>query len=108
MAKNFYNDAPEADASNQPGQDTESPAEDKAEGGEGKEKEGDAGGDMVGKAFFKGKVPDPGQTCTVKVVHHYGDQVEIQYVGPTGEKPAMSQAFDRMDEMAGQKGGEQS
>ncbi len=66
---------------------------------------------LVPLSFFGDKTPEVGHECTVKVVHVYDDEIEIEYMdeeagegeGKSGSE--MGKAMDRMGSMAGESTG---
>lgn len=36
---------------------------------------------LLPKSMFGQEAPEPGTTCTLKVVHAYDDEVEVEFVG---------------------------
>ena len=57
---------------------------------------------LLPKSMFGGKVPQPGETCTLTVVHEHEDEVEVQY-SPEPDKnsrPEMENADAQLASMA--------
>lgn len=56
---------------------------------------------LVSKSLFGGKMPEPGSTCTFKVVKVYDDEVEVEYAGTEDAKePSSDDTMGRMSAFA--------
>lgn len=42
---------------------------------------------LIPSSLFGGKTPEPGETCTFKVVHCYEDECEVEYVKSDAPQP---------------------
>lgn len=84
MANDFYSDteddqsAPETAQSDMP----DKPDEEQAEGETA----------LLPKSIFGSKMPEPGATCTFKVVHVYDDEVEVEYAKEDEDDSEMGKA----------------
>lgn len=57
---------------------------------------------LLSNEFFGGKVPEPGETCEIEVVHAYDGEVSVRY---KGKKDGSSEA-PKEDDMAMDTGGD--
>lgn len=78
---------------------------DETTAGEGAESEEEpknegAATELVSASFFGDKPLEVGGECTVRIVHVYDDQVEIEYVKEKERESPMKGSMDKLESMA--------
>jgi len=88
MADNYYPPDENADAAPSGG--------DGGDQDKGEEMEGQTA--LVANDVFGDHQPEPGQTCTFKVVHCYDDQCELQYLSSDADEKKGDEGDEDKDE----------